>query len=32
MSEKVVAFGNIEIEKRKLHRCKNVVLLERCRY
>ena len=32
MSEKIVAFGTIEIEKRRLHHCKSLVLLERCRY
>ena len=28
MSKEITAFGNIEIEKRKFHHCKNLILLE----
>ena len=28
MSKIIIAFSNIEIEKRKFHHCKNLILLE----
>ena len=28
MSKEIIAFGNIEIETRKFHHCKNLILLE----